>query len=57
MHRGRPPEGLLMLREGSWMLAISFDAGLRTVQNDSLHPEWDDHAFETAHAGALATAA
>jgi hypothetical protein len=56
MQQGRPTEGLLMLREGGWMVAVAFDEDLKTVQNGGLHPEWDDRAFAQAHGGALATA-
>jgi hypothetical protein len=56
MHQGRPAEGLLMLKAGGWMLAVAFDESLKVVSNGGLHPEWDDRAFERAHAGALATA-
>jgi hypothetical protein len=56
MQHGRPTEGLLMLKEGGWMVAVAFDEDLRTVQNGGLHPEWDDRPFAQAHAGALATA-
>ncbi|MET0373849.1 MAG: hypothetical protein ABW128_06280 [Rhizorhabdus sp.] len=56
MHQGRPAEGLLMLKAGGWMLAVAFDESLEVVSNGGLHPDWDDRAFERAHAGALATA-
>ncbi len=45
-----------MLKAGGWMLAVAFDESLEVVSNGGLHPEWDDRAFERAHAGALATA-
>lgn len=45
-----------MLKAGGWMLAVAFDESLKVVSNGGLHPEWDDRAFERAHAGALATA-
>jgi hypothetical protein len=56
MHQGRPAEGLLMLKAGGWMLAVAFDESLKVVSNGGLHPEWDDRAFDQAHAGALSTA-
>jgi hypothetical protein len=57
MQAGRPTDGLLMLRAGGWMLAVRFDARLRVVSSDGIHPEEDDRVFAQARAAALETAA
>ncbi len=57
MQGGRPADGLLILREGGWMVAVRFDAGLHVVSSDGLKPEDDDRVFQQAHAAALETAA
>jgi hypothetical protein len=57
MERGRPVQGLLMLRDGLWMAAIRFDAKARAVSSDGLRPELDDQLFAQARAAALDTAA
>jgi hypothetical protein len=57
MGKGRPVQGLLMLRDGLWMAAIRFDAKGRGVSSDGLRPELDDQLFAQARAAALDTAA
>ena len=57
MQGGRPTEGLLVLREGGWMVAVRFDEAFRVVSSGGLRPEEDDHVFAQAHAAALETAA
>ncbi|WP_369935961.1 hypothetical protein [Xanthomonas tesorieronis] len=57
MQDGRPAQGVLLLHEGGLMAAVRFDAALRAVSSDGLHPDEDDRVFAQARAAALETAA
>lgn len=56
MTKGRPGAGVIILRNGLFEVAASFEARGKPIDTDSLHPELQDAVFALAARAARATA-